>query len=363
MEKTMNINIAGQLFRIDEEAFQSLSNYLEHVTNRFRAEPGGDETLSDIETRIAEIFGGGSEPPLLVSKEMVNNMINVMGAPEDYYDESNASRDETAYSRKSMYDPNRFSVRAGKALSAFRKVIGKFGSAVLRIPAVILGTLFTICGFILLFTSVILFFFNDAPWVTPLIEPDIINTHMLLSIVLNGQIVNTIWLLMAVVTLIPLASLSYLGIKLIFKIKKSPKPFRMAVFITWIAALCALGILLTLRLSIYSTHDRVEERIKLDALPKILWIAPLKKVSETAFDEMAAVEHFNFWKKSSTGQLFCSADLNVYGSDTNSGWISIGRRAFSNSESGAWSNAGKIGFGWKLSGDTLYLDEFFTSRG
>ena len=49
MEKTMNINIAGQLFRIDEEAFRSLSRYLETISTRFSNEPGGEETISDIE--------------------------------------------------------------------------------------------------------------------------------------------------------------------------------------------------------------------------------------------------------------------------------------------------------------------------
>ncbi len=73
MKKTMNINIAGQLFRIDEEAWEILTHYLDHVATRFRTEQGGDETLADIESRIAEILGGGNEPPLLVSKEMVND--------------------------------------------------------------------------------------------------------------------------------------------------------------------------------------------------------------------------------------------------------------------------------------------------
>jgi len=87
MKKNLDINIAGQLFRVDEDAWEILKHYLDHVSARFRTEQGGDETLSDIEARIAEIFGGGKEPPTLVSKEMVTDMINIMGAPEDYYED------------------------------------------------------------------------------------------------------------------------------------------------------------------------------------------------------------------------------------------------------------------------------------
>ncbi len=94
MKKTTDINIAGQLFRIDEEAWEMLKNYLGHVSARFSREQGGEETVADIEARIAEIFGGGNEPPTLVSKEMVNDMINIMGAPEDYYDDNSRLRQE-----------------------------------------------------------------------------------------------------------------------------------------------------------------------------------------------------------------------------------------------------------------------------
>ncbi|MCK7541612.1 MAG: hypothetical protein MZV63_67375 [Marinilabiliales bacterium] len=93
MKKTTDINIAGQLFRIDEEAWEILKRYLDHVSARFTTEQGGDETVADIEARIAEIFGGGNEPPTLVSKQMVNDMINIMGAPEDYYDDNTVSAD------------------------------------------------------------------------------------------------------------------------------------------------------------------------------------------------------------------------------------------------------------------------------
>ena len=102
MKKNLDINIAGQLFRVDEDAWEVLKHYLDHVSARFKTEQGGDETLADIEARIAEIFGGGKEPPTLVSKEMVTDMINIMGAPEDYYDDGPAAKNKTLYVRKSM---------------------------------------------------------------------------------------------------------------------------------------------------------------------------------------------------------------------------------------------------------------------
>ncbi len=361
MKKTMNINIAGQLFRIDEDAWEILTRYLDHVATRFRAEQGGDETLADIESRIAEIFGGGKEPPSLVSKEMVNEMINIMGAPEDYYDDTSVNHDSTAYTtRKSMYDPNSPSARTGRALSEFFRAFGKVISAILRVIAIFFGVIFTIVGFVLLFSFAIVLFLHDAPFLASALEPGMTNVHTLLSIVLNSNMVWPVIILTAIVILVPLIALTWLGIKLIFNIKERLRVLAIVVTVIWFASLCCLGVFLGLQLSVYSNNEHIEKKISLDSPPKTLWITPLRKVSDISYDESASVDHFTFYHNLSDDQLHATADLNIYGSDTTSGWISIEKRACSNSNDEAWTNARAIEYNWKLSGDTLYLDEFFS---
>ena len=56
MNKTVNINLAGIVFHIDENAFETLNNYLNALKNHFKNEEGRDEILKDIEGRIAELF-------------------------------------------------------------------------------------------------------------------------------------------------------------------------------------------------------------------------------------------------------------------------------------------------------------------
>jgi hypothetical protein len=361
MKKTMNINIAGQLFRIDEDAWKILTHYLDHVATRFRKEQGGDETLADIESRIAEIFGGGKEPPSLVSKEMVTDMINIMGAPEDFYDDNSVSHDSTAYTtRKSMYDPNSLSARTGKALADFFRGLGKVLSAIFRVIAIILGVIFTIFGFVLFFTFAIILFFHDAPFLTSAIEPQMSHVHTLLSIVLSSNMVWPVIILTSIVVLVPLAALTYLGIKMIFNIRQRSRVLTIVTTVIWFAALCCLGVLLSLKLAVYSNSERIEKKISLETPPQTLWIAPLKKISDISYDELASVDHFTFYRNSSDGQLHATASLNIYGSDTTSGWISVEKRASSNSNDEAWANARAVDYNWKLSGDTLYLDEFFS---
>ncbi len=85
MNKTVNINLANILFHIDEKAFTKLQRYLEAIKRSFQGTTGSDEIIADIEARIAELFHEKleNERQVITLKE-VDEVINVMGQPEDY---------------------------------------------------------------------------------------------------------------------------------------------------------------------------------------------------------------------------------------------------------------------------------------
>jgi phage shock protein PspC (stress-responsive transcriptional regulator) len=84
MEKTIKINLGGTLFQIDEEAYKMLRDYLQAIDRKFRNVPGGNETIEDIELRIAEIFQSQKATVGIISRENVEAMIAVIGKPEDF---------------------------------------------------------------------------------------------------------------------------------------------------------------------------------------------------------------------------------------------------------------------------------------
>ena len=84
MDKTININIAGILFQIDEDAYGILRDYLQAINNRFKNVPGGVETVGDIESRIAEIFESQKGTAGTISVTNVEAMISIIGKPEDF---------------------------------------------------------------------------------------------------------------------------------------------------------------------------------------------------------------------------------------------------------------------------------------
>ena len=75
-------------------------------------------------------------------------------------------------------------------------------------------------------------------------EPGMTNIHTLLSIVLNSNMVWPVIILTALVILIPLIALTYLGIKMIFSIKKRLRVLTIVMTVIWFASLCCLGVFL-----------------------------------------------------------------------------------------------------------------------
>ena len=56
MNKTVNINIGGLFFHIDEDAYQKLSIYFDAIKRSLTNSSGMDEIMKDIEMRVAELL-------------------------------------------------------------------------------------------------------------------------------------------------------------------------------------------------------------------------------------------------------------------------------------------------------------------
>jgi len=99
MNKTISINLGGSVFNIEEDAYNVLRTYLENIKSNFSGDPAALEIMSDIEARIAEIFHDkNSDKKNAVVLEDVNQMISIMGQPEDYKmddDKSGSAQNES----------------------------------------------------------------------------------------------------------------------------------------------------------------------------------------------------------------------------------------------------------------------------
>lgn len=89
MNKTITANISGFIFNIEEDAYKLLVNYLDVIKRFFNTTEGGDEIITDIEARIAELFSERlSESKQVILNSDVNEVIEIMGRPEQYNEAS-----------------------------------------------------------------------------------------------------------------------------------------------------------------------------------------------------------------------------------------------------------------------------------
>ena len=85
MNKTVNLNLAGTFFHIDEDAFGKLSRYLDAIRRSFSDLNGQDEIIKDIEARISELFSEKiNDISQVITIRKLDEVIAVMGQPEDY---------------------------------------------------------------------------------------------------------------------------------------------------------------------------------------------------------------------------------------------------------------------------------------
>ncbi len=104
MNKTININLAGLFFHIDEDAYNRLQRYLSAVRRSFEGTTGADEIMSDIESRIAELFlERRKNDQAVVSIDHVEEVIAIMGQPEDYEVDEEIFEEQTSNRKSSTY--------------------------------------------------------------------------------------------------------------------------------------------------------------------------------------------------------------------------------------------------------------------
>lgn len=92
MKITVSINLGGYSFNIDEDAYAELKRYLKNLGLHFAGEESSAEILSDIETRMAELFRSKiTTYKQVINIDDVNQAITILGTPEDILDNDGPS--------------------------------------------------------------------------------------------------------------------------------------------------------------------------------------------------------------------------------------------------------------------------------
>lgn len=99
MNKTVNINLGGMFFHIDEDAYLKLTRYFDAIKRSLGNSSGKDEIIKDIEMRVSELLTEKQKSEKhVVGLKDVDEVIAVMGQPEDYILEEEANSSNQSFS-------------------------------------------------------------------------------------------------------------------------------------------------------------------------------------------------------------------------------------------------------------------------
>jgi len=455
MDKTININLGGTLFQIDEEAFRILRDYLQAINNRFANVQGGHETIEDIESRIAEIFRSQKGLAGVVTRENVESMISVIGKPEDF-DHGEPETEVPVYTsqKKRMYrnsedtilggvcsgiaayldsDPVLFRIlfvisavffgigffvyialwialpaartdtqkramygnsyhtsraegrtysnsqiigtaqynpsyndtsRLGNAINEVFRAIGRVFYIIVRIFLILIGVVLVLTGFLFILSFVMIFVFKypgafsiDSSGMNLIYFPNFLNY------IVNPAAVPWIIILASVAIILPMIALIYWGVKMIFWFKANDGVVSLAGLVVWVMTIAALAIICFNEGISFAQSAKTSAETVLPHSPDTLYIRSDQKIAELIYQEEINLPHeeYSVYMNDDKKELYIRPYLSVDRSDDKTTRLQVRKRSSGRTEMEAMKKTDGLVYNYSIKGDTLHLDEYFTS--
>jgi len=251
----------------------------------------------------------------------------------------------------------------GNAFNEVFRAIGKVLFIIVRIFLIIVGVSFVIGGFTALVSFVMVFFFK---------YPGYFSTHSFgvnlfyipdfLNYVVNPAIAPWILVLTFIVIIMPLLALIYWGVKMIFWFKSRDGIVSLIALIIWVISVAALSLLLFNEgISYAETYKSMTEEI-IEKAPSDLYVFAGKKVDDLNYDKDISFdeEDYTVYFADDNKGLFISSGLNIDNSEDNSLRVNVRKRSAGRSRSDATRKAESLLYNYRIAGDTIFVDEYFT---
>jgi len=154
MKRTSTISLGGMNFNIDDDAYEMLNQYFIDLSKRF-AEDEKEEILRDIESRMAELFTFKMKDRNVINADDVNEVIDVIGHPEQFDDESGNSSEVNSSKENNSEEKRNFTNHSRKEYrklyrNSTDKIIGGVASglaAYFDLDPVVVRILFVVLAF------------------------------------------------------------------------------------------------------------------------------------------------------------------------------------------------------------------------
>lgn len=271
--------------------------------------------------------------------------------------------DRPSFYNGSQSAQNSGSSRLGNALNEIFRAMGRLFYIAFRIIAILLGISIVLTGFVSLVAIIMVFVFKYPGY----FSNDAVNINLnyftdFLNYVVSPSVAPWILVLAFAVILLPLLAMIYWGVKMIFWFRARDLVFALAGLVIWVMSIAALSIILFSEGISFSETAKTGSEELLGKSPQNLYILTGHKVSELNYDKEITFsdEGYNVYLRDAGKGLFISPVLKINSSNDEFLKINIRKRSTGRNRPEATKKAEGLMYEFRLTGDTLFLDDYFT---
>ena len=228
---------------------------------------------------------------------------------------------------------------------------------------ILFGIMFVIIGFVTIMSFVMIFIFKFPGF----FSHDGANVHLsyytdFLSYIVSPSSAPWIIALTLLSIIIPMLAFIYWGVKMIFWFKARDGVYSLAGLILWVVSVTALLLIIFNEGISFAENGKTISQNVMTNTPDTLFIITGHRAGEQKFDKEFSLpdEDYSIYMADSARQLFMPARLSLNISEDNNVKVQIEKRSSGRREAAAVRKAESIIYNYKISNDTIILDDYFT---
>ncbi len=252
---------------------------------------------------------------------------------------------------------------AGNAFNEIFSAFGKVFYVIFRVFLIIIGISLVATGFLMILTFVMVFLFKfPGSFSTDIDGVNLSYIPDFLSYIVHPALAPWITILVSLIVILPLLAFIYWGVKMIFWFRAKDGIFSLAAFVLWIICIAALSIILFNQGVSYTETARDVTVETLKEKPDTLFIRLDRKVNDLKYDHEISIpdENYEILIAEENKEVFVRTYFRVESSENDEIIVEVRKRSTGHSRTNAQQKAEDLIYNFKQSGDTLYLDEYFS---
>jgi hypothetical protein len=256
------------------------------------------------------------------------------------------------------------SSRVGNAINEIFRAIGRVFYIILRIFLIIIGVVLVLTGFLFILCFVMIFIFKypgtfsmDSSGVSLVYLFDFLNY------IVKPTTVPWIIILSSITFLLPMIALIYWGVKMIFWFRATDGVVSLIALVVWVMSIAGLAIIGFNEGISFAQTAKTSVVTVLPNSPDTLYVCSAQKIADLKYQKEVSLPHeeYSVYINDEKNELYIRPFLNINKSDDKSTTVEMRKRSSGRTEMDAMKKIDGLLYNFSIKGNTLHLDEYFTS--